>query len=140
VVQAALLCQNEIMAVENPEVHLHPSLQLDITDYLIREAKTGKIIMIETHSDLVVRRVLRAILEEEIGQARVAIYFASLQPGKYSFLPYNTSLERLQVNDRGQVDNWPKGFMDDDIREARRLMDATYGSPPENSGLEEEDE
>lgn len=138
VVQGALLRQNEIMAVENPEVHLHPSLQLDITEYLVREAKAGKVIVVETHSDLVVRRVLRAILREDIRQAHVAVYFASLkldESSKYHF----ASLESIQINDRGQVANWPKGFMDDDVRESRRLMEAVYGTIPEEGEPEDEE-
>lgn len=135
VVQAALLDRHEIMAVENPEVHLHPSLQLKLTEYLIGEAKAGKVIVVETHSDLVVRRVLRAILAEDLPQAQLAIYFASLddrdKDGSFPY-PYST-LHRLQIDDRGQVSNWPKGFMDDDVREARRLLDAMYGPEPETN-------
>ena len=37
------------------------------------------------------------------------------------------------IDDRGRVSNWPKGFMDDDVREARRLLDAMYGPEPESS-------
>lgn len=133
VVQCALLKRHEILSIENPEVHLHPSLQLSLTDYLIREANTGKMIVVETHSDLVVRRVLRAILAEDIAQSNLAIYFTSLENMKQEpSKPYPYSkLERLQVNDRGQVSNWPKGFMDDDVKEARRLLDAIYGPEPE---------
>lgn len=135
VVQAALLRRGEVMAVENPEVHLHPSLQLKLTKYLVGEAQTGKVIVVETHSDLVVRRVLRAILAEEFPQAQLAIYFASLGGRDGSGgtpYPYST-LTPLQVNDRGQVSNWPKGFMDDDVREARRLLDVMYGPEPETT-------
>lgn len=135
VVQAALLQRGEIMAVENPEVHLHPSLQLKLTEYLIGEAKAGKVIVVETHSDLVVRRVLRAILAEEFPQAQLAIYFASLAGRDGSGgtpYPYST-LAPLQINDRGQVSNWPSGFMDDDVREARRLLDVMYGPEPETT-------
>ena len=38
-------------------------------------------------------------------------------------------LEPIRINDRGQVENWPEGFMDDDVKESRRLLDAMYGCP-----------
>jgi hypothetical protein len=31
------------------------------------------------------------------------------------------------VDEHGRIDNWPEGFMDDDVKESRRLLDAMYG-------------
>jgi len=128
VVQAGLLQRGELLAVENPEAHLHPSLQLRLTEFLIGEADTGKYILIETHSDLVVRRVLRAILQEDVPQEAVRLYFAGLreEPSGY----HRAVLEALKVDGHGRIENWPEGFMDDSVREARRLMDAMYGPAP----------
>ena len=128
VVQAGLLQRGELLAVENPEAHLHPSLQLGLTEFLIGEADTGKYILIETHSDLVVRRVLRAILQEDVAQEDVRLYFAVLgeEPSGY----HCAVLEALKVDEHGRIENWPEGFMDDSVREARRLMDAMYGPAP----------
>ncbi|CAN5626874.1 hypothetical protein BH11PLA2_BH11PLA2_49940 [soil metagenome] len=125
IVQAALMQKCEVMAIENPEVHLHPSLQLEITAYLIQESKSGKRVILETHSDLVVRRVMRSILSEDIAQSCVAMYFASLiqlAPSEH----FHSHLERIQINEQGQVANWPDGFMNDDVRESRMLMNAMY--------------
>lgn len=134
VVQVGLMRRGELMAVENPEVHLHPSLQLEVAGFLLDQSKIGKRILVETHSDLVVRRVLRAIIEEDVAQEAVRIYFAG--PGA-EVDGYRTSkLEPLEVDDRGRVKNWPTGFMDDDIRESRSLMEATYGHSP----VDDEDE
>ncbi|MFI5387354.1 MAG: DUF3696 domain-containing protein, partial [Fimbriimonadales bacterium] len=38
-------------------------------------------------------------------------------------------LERIDIDERGQIRNWPVGFMDADIRESRRLLDVMYGTP-----------
>ena len=40
----------------------------------------------------------------------------------------------IRINDKGQIMNWPPDFMDADIIESRRLMDAMYG------GVEGEDD
>jgi hypothetical protein len=128
VVQAGLMRPYEIMAIENPEVHLHPSLQIQLTEFLLQEAGIFKTIILETHSDLIVRRVMRGVLSEEIPQEQVRLYFADLirGPAGYDY----TSLRRLEVNERGEIDNWPEGFMDDDIRESRRLLGVVYGIIP----------
>jgi len=131
-VQAALIQQGEILAIENPEVHLHPSLQLDLTEFLIGEAGIGKIVIIETHSDLVVQRAMRAILEETLPQESVRIYFAD-KAKERAIADWSSSvLERIRINERGQIENWPDGFMDDDVKESRRLLDIMYGDgqPP----------
>jgi predicted ATPase len=133
VVQAGLLLPNEVMAVENPEVHLHPSLQLQVTELLLHEAANGKTVLIETHSDLVVRRVMRAILEEDLAQEAIRLYFSDLTSGEAGY--HYSTLEHLRVNKRGEIENWPSGFMDTAVIESRRLLDAMYGSP---EGLSED--
>lgn len=124
VIQAALLSQNEIMAIENPEAHLHPSLQLEVTEFLLHQADAGKIVLIETHCDLLIRRVMRSIREEAIKQENVRIYFSHLESGgpeaDYKF----AVMERLQINDQGQIANWPQGFMDNDLKEANLWLTA----------------
>lgn len=130
VVQAALMHQNEIMAVENPEAHLHPSLQIKVAEFLLHQATSGKILLIETHSDLIVRRVLRAIREEQISegsvfkQSSVGINFTSLVSAPQGFK--HAKIEELEVNENGQVHNWPAGFMDDDLKEADRWLQANF--------------
>ncbi len=125
VVQTAVMRQNELLAVENPEVHLHPSLQLQVTEFLICQAQASKRIAVETHSDLVVRRVLRAILAEELPQSAVAIYFTDIEQAEQGY--QYSRLRRLQVDEKGRIDNWPEGFLDDDVQESQRLLDIMYG-------------
>ncbi len=128
VVQAGLLRQHEIMAVENPEAHLHPSLQIKVAEFLMHQANADKIMLIETHSDLIVRRVLRAIREEQVStgnvfkQSTVGINFTSLVPDPQGFK--HAKIEKLNINDQGQIGNWPDGFMDDDLKEANNWLAA----------------
>ncbi|HEX3599070.1 MAG TPA: AAA family ATPase [Lacipirellulaceae bacterium] len=137
IVQTGLMRQHEIMAVENPEVHLHPRLQLQVAEFLMRQANFGKWIIIETHSDLIIRRVIREILEESIaiGQSKIGIYFASVDKSEEGY--HYSTLEPIKIDERtGRVANWPPGFMDDDVIESRRLLDVMY--PP--SDIAEDDE
>ncbi len=134
VLQSLLMKPYEIFSVENPEVHLHPRLQVKITEYLLKEAAEQKIILIETHSDLVVRRVIRAILEEELSQKFIRIYFSKIEYAE----PRNdwdegaSQIECIQVDRKGRIENWPDGFMDEDIKESRRLLDIMYSDPEDS--------
>lgn len=137
VVQAGLLHQNEIMAVENPEVHLHPSLQIKLAEFLMHQANAGKFMLIETHSDLIVRRILRAIREEQVSpgnvfkQSSVGINFTRLEPNdQHGFM--HAAVAKLKINDEGEIANWPKHFLDDDLKESRRMFDAMFGTEPED--------
>ena len=61
IVQVGLMQRHEAFFLENPEVHLHPSLQVELTEFLMKQAGEGqgRIVVIETQSDLVIRRILR---------------------------------------------------------------------------------
>jgi hypothetical protein len=155
IVQAGLMQANEILCVENPEVHLHPKLQLDIADFFVRQASIGKYMIIESHSDLVVRRTLRAILSEELKQEAVRLYFCSLNSSEpkhpWRFHVFEnieaaqdwprpvafSVLERVEIDEQGRVRNWPDGFLDADVRESRRLLDVMYGNPSDDRDADE---
>lgn len=132
-VQLGLMKSGELIGIENPEVHLHPSLQVQITKALIDHAQSGRRIIVETHSDLVLRRVMRAILEEDIPQSQVHICFAALDQSQKTKVGgdtpefFSSSLEPIQIDEQGRIANWPAGFLDDDVRESQRLMDVMYG-------------
>jgi predicted ATPase len=134
IIQAGLMMKHEILCIENPEVHLHPKLQLDIAEFLVRQAAIGKYMVVETHSDLVLRRVMRAVLEEELSQEAVRLYFARMdtksEPHRGRQIA-SSVLESIEIDEGGRIRNWPKGFMDDDVRESRRLLDIMYGAIPE---------
>jgi len=135
IMQAALLLRGEILAIENPEVHLHPSLQLEVAGFLMEQALSGKTVVIETHSDLIIRRLIRAVLEEEIPQEALNIQFISLKTVAEGVAC--SAMEPLWINGEGRIENWPEGFMDDDLKESRRLINIMYGIIPEKGETNE---
>jgi hypothetical protein len=61
-----------------------------------------------------------------------------LSSPSYKELGYASSrIQVVEIGDRGQIQNWPAGFMDDDIRESRRLLDVMYGTPDDADDDEE---
>ncbi len=143
IVQLGLMRPHELIAIENPEVHLHPSLQIRVTEALIDHARSGRHILIETHSDLVIRRIMRSLLDEDLPQSNVHIYFAALNRTAQCNLEtiaiefHGSSLEQLKVDSKGRIANWPKGFLDEDLHESQRLLDIMYGN---TKGAEDDDE
>ena len=123
-----MMRMNEVLAVENPEVHLHPGLQLRFMEFFIENALIGKFSLIETHSDLMIRRAMRAITEEKLPQSWVNILFVDAEPVNEKGDIWTSKIERLKMDDRGVVSNWPDGFLDDDEKESKALMRALYGN------------
>jgi predicted ATPase len=118
------MLRGNIVFIESPEAHLHPSAQVKIAEFLVTMAKSGRIIIAETHSDLIVKCILRNILSEEISQGDSAIYFSSISgSGRDS----GSNVSQIQVNQSGRISNWPIGFMDELSKENARLLDIVYG-------------
>lgn len=63
-----------LLIVENPEIHLHPSAQADILDFLALIAKAGAQVMVETHSDHLFNGVRRLLRGEAIATDAVSVF------------------------------------------------------------------
>lgn len=105
--------------LEQPEIHLHPALQMKLADYFIALAKSGKNFVIETHSDHIVNRLVRRIVEDESSTLRdlVKIYF--VEPGLEG-----SSLNEVTVDDESGIVNWPTGFFDQTATEQELIIRA----------------
>lgn len=120
VVVLCLIAQpGELIMLEQPELHLHPALQLRLGDFLHAMAASGRQVLVETHSEYIIARLRRRVVEDETGATaeRVRIYFASRAGGDSDFKP-------LAVNRYGSVDDWPEGFFDQGPREAEAILRA----------------
>lgn len=127
--QTLLMHKYEMLAIENPEVHLHPGLQINLMEFLIKCARSGRRILMETHSDLIVKRVMRAIAEGCMQPDDVNIYFVESvtlkATGEKPAVTY-PRLRKVKLDLTGKMAvKWPKGFMDDAVRESGKFVAAT---------------
>jgi predicted ATPase len=107
IIVAALSAGNEdILLIENPEVHLHPAGQALMGRFLADVARAGVQVVVETHSDHFLNGVRRSVKASRLTAEQVAIHF---------FKP--RSPEAAQVlspilDSSGNIDSWPEGFFD----------------------------
>ena len=75
IIQGFLSKSNSITIIEQPEIHLHPKMQADLTDLFIDIVKLRgkKKLIIETHSEYILKRLRRRISEGVISSDDVSI-------------------------------------------------------------------
>ncbi len=107
------------LLLEQPEIHLHPNLQMQMADFFIALALSGKNVIAETHSDHIVNRLVRRIVEDETHDLKdkIGIYF--IKPSE------NGSVyEEINIDDAKGITNWPVDFFDQAANEQMRIMQA----------------
>ena len=67
--------KGDILLFEQPEAGLHPKFQLVIADILLTYALTGRTVVVETHSDHFINRIIRRYMEDEKNRKYIQIYF-----------------------------------------------------------------
>lgn len=128
VVQCFYAPAGSILFIEQPELHLHPSAQANLADLFIdalasREDGTPRNIqlIIETHSEHFLNRLQRRIAEDDptrpIKSGDIACYFARTT-GQES------SLEALQMDLFGNIQNWPPNFFGDSMGDLMAMQKA----------------
>ena len=99
-----------VVCVEQPEIHLHPKLQAAIADLMIATSlgPRGKQWIIETHSELLMRRIQRRIGEGKITAQDVSVIY--VDPKEYT----GSTIQLLRLDENGDfVDDWPSGFFEE---------------------------
>ena len=115
VVVGALSRKVSILSIEQPELHIHPALQVALGDLLIFAAKqNNKLFIIETHSEHILLRILRRIREtasDELENPEYSFNPADLNVVYVDCIEGETRLIPLRVDEEGEfIDRWPKGF------------------------------
>ena len=107
------------LLLEQPEIHLHPNLQMQMADYFIALALSGKKVMAETHSDHIINRLVRRIVEDETHNLKdlIAIYF--IKPSENGAV-----YEEITIDEMKGVINWTTDFFDQSATEQMKIMQA----------------
>ena len=110
VVAALSAGKDDLLLIENPEVHLHPSGQAAMGEFLAEVAAAGVQVILETHSDHVLNGVRRAVKRGALPPEDAALHFFRLRNGEESD---GAAQVQSPVLDRdGNLDTWPEGFFD----------------------------
>lgn len=111
IVVAALSARREdLLLIENPEVHLHPAGQATMGRFLAEVAAAGVQVMLETHSDHVLNGVRRAVRNNVLASGDVALHF--FRPRHDAERDGVAQVQSPVLDGDGSIDDWPDGFFD----------------------------
>jgi predicted ATPase len=106
----------DLVLLEQPELHLNPGMQQKLADFLLTMAKTGRQIIVETHSEYLITRLRRSAATDVDDHKYFTIIFVERDPLT------GTSYRTVSVDDQGDLSEWPKGFFDHVAEDLRILM------------------
>jgi len=74
-------------------------------------------VIVESHSEHLLRRIQRRIAEGEVSPAETALYFCDVTNGESRLTP-------LEVDLYGSIRNWPRDFFGDEFGEIAAIQEA----------------
>jgi hypothetical protein len=123
VLVSAYASQIRILAMEQPEIHLHPALQAELGDVFITSAlgEQKNTFILETHSEHLILRIMRRLRESYAG--KLPSHLPQIKPEDVSVLYVEPArggsvVREMSLNERGElVKAWPGGFFEEGLRE-----------------------
>lgn len=102
--------------IEEPEVHLHPTIIRNFSRALVTIAKDeGKQILLTTHSEQFVISLLTLVSESIIQPGDIRFYLTKKDKKK-------TSVIEQKVNNTGQIEGGLTSFMESEIEDLQRFL------------------
>jgi len=118
IVEALYAPRGSTIIMEQPEIHLHPGAQATLGDFFVDQAQRGKQLLVETHSEHLVSRVLRRIAEGALPRSEVAVYYC--QPTEAG-----TEVRGIPLDEFGRFgEGLPSGFFDQGYAESIAHVEA----------------
>ena len=113
-VEGMMAPSKSTIIMEQPEIHLHPKMQAELADLFIdilqlqtkRKDRIKKHLIIETHSEYILKRIRRRMAEGQISPKHVAIYF--VKP-RNKDNPDTAEIQLAPISKDGTIE-WPEEF------------------------------
>lgn len=104
--------------LEQPELHLHPAVQGGLADILVEVANVRRVqVIVESHSEHLLRRLQLRSAEGELAPEDVALYFCHRTRS-------GSRAASLRLNRYGEIQNWPADFFGDTLGETAAIARA----------------
>lgn len=122
----------QTLLLEQPEIHLHPKMQMAMADFLLSLSVQNKSIIVETHSDHFINRIVRRYMEDVKIRDKIKIYFIDKDMSNTSII---TEVNIDEV-DGALCEN--ENFFYQFASETEKIIDAGYKNLQKKKSLEGE--
>jgi len=114
---------NGLIAIEQPEIYLHPKLQAELGDVFIKSAleKQKNCFILETHSENLLLRIMRRMRQTFYEELPAGV--PPVKPEDVSLLFVNPDEDgsivmEMPLNEEGELEkSWPGGFFEEGLEE-----------------------
>jgi len=117
IVQALLLKEKGVLLLEQPEIHLHPDLEMRLSYFLLCIAKSDKQIIVETHSEHIINNIILEQMKDDKIVDLTKIYFFTKNHDEKT-----SDVNPIEISKKGQILNWPDGFFDQYYKFTKELV------------------
>lgn len=110
---AANTVSKGFVAIEQPELHIHPRVQVDVGD-LLTQIVDGPNFIVETHSEHIILRLLKRIRQSNDGELPDGFIPVTPKDVSINYLDaseHGVQTTRLNIDEDGEfIERWPGGF------------------------------
>jgi predicted ATPase len=98
--------------IEQPELHLHPSLQQKLGTFFAHMVGSKRRLILETHSEYLVTRLRREIAVGKLNHKDLSLCFVSKGTDNQMGDSVYSDVTQVEVSEFGLVDEWPQDYFD----------------------------
>lgn len=108
--------ENAVLVIENPEIHLHPSAQAKVCEFLYFIARTNRQLFVESHSDHIFNGFRAGITTGEMDDDEINMQFVQLNE------EHITETQKIKIGRLGRIENQQRGLFDQFDLDMNRMI------------------
>lgn len=109
---------NQMIYLEQPEIHLHPRAQVEMAQLLVDAALRGVTVVAETHSSLLLLGIQTLVAKGEVPPNLIKLHWFELADDG------STIVKSADLDETGAFGDWPEDFADVELEAESRYLDA----------------
>ena len=111
--------RGQLVYIEQPEIHLHPRVQLAMAALLADAAKRGVVLVVETHSSSLLLAIQTLVAEGNLPHELVKLHWFTRDEKSGA-----TKITSADLDEAGRFGDWPEDFDDVALSAQSKYLDA----------------